>query len=106
MSKVSHTCRVLCSLRPCILTKTTAAPGLTDRRVEVLKATLSTSGKLSHGPVSQGSRTGKYMPKRVAEESLIPTDPDSKEVTSQLSVTVGPQTTGPYINPKVTGTRL
>lgn len=106
MGKVSHTCRVLCSPRPCVLTKTTAAPGLTDRRVEVLKATLSTRGKLSHRPVSQGSRTGKYMPKRVAEESLIPTDPDSKEVTSPLLVTVGPQTTGPYINPKVTGTRL
>lgn len=84
----------------------TAAPGLTGRRVEVLKATLSTRGKLSHRPVSQGSRIGKYTPKRVAEESLIPTDPDSEEVTSSLSVSVGPQTTGTYINPKATGMRL
>lgn len=28
-----------------------AAPGLTDRRVELLRATLSTSGKLSHRPM-------------------------------------------------------
>lgn len=84
----------------------TAAPGLTGRRVEVLKATLSTRGKLSHRPVSQGSRIGKYMPKRVAEESLIPTNSDSEKVTSSLSVSVGPQTTGSCINPKATGMRL